>query len=114
LIPLARSASPGRPLRLENEGNGQRACGWIISPEDIFDRDAVLDTLGAPGTAHRVKGVFHCADDWWLINRSGSDTSIRPTAYRRDSRVEVITDDPELNWEDLEAALLGCLVLKAP
>jgi len=109
VVPLTQSASPGRPLRLENEGNGQRACGWIFSKADIFDRDELLDFWGSLRAVQRVKGVFRCGDDWWFINRSGSDTSIRPAAYRRDSRVEVITDDPKLSWEEVEAALLGCL-----
>ncbi len=113
LVSLTQSATLGRPLRLENEGNGQRACGWIFSAADVFDRDAILDSLGSLRAVQRVKGVFHCADDWWFINRSGADTSIRPAAYRRDSRVEVITDDSELSWEELEAALLGCLMAKS-
>lgn len=109
VVPLVQSATRGRPLRLENEGNGQRACGWIFSPDDVFDRDRLFDYLGVLSPVQRVKGFFHCVDDWWLINRSGSDVSMTQTAYRRDSRVEVITDDTRLNWEETESALLASL-----
>ncbi len=108
LVTLAQTAAPGHPVRLENEGNGQRACGWIFAPEDVFDRDSLFDFLGALQPVQRVKGLFHCDDDWWLINRSGAETSLTRTAYRRDSRLEIITDDVTLDWTKLE----GCLIEK--
>lgn len=110
VVPLTQSVTPHRPLRMENQGNGQRACGWIFSKADIFDRDTLLDFVGSLSAVQRVKGVFHCVDDWWFINRTGMESSIRPAAYRRDSRVEVITDDLDLNWEKLEFELLKCLI----
>lgn len=109
LVALTQAACSGRPLRLENAGNGQRACGWIFSAADIFDREALFDFLAAVPHVQRLKGIFHCSDDWWLINRTGHDVSVSRTAYRRDSRVEVITDNGLLNWSQLEAEITAYL-----
>ena len=109
LVPLTQSATPGKPLRLENAGNGQRACGWIFSHTEVFDRETLFDFLAALPNVQRLKGMFHCSDDWWLINRTGHDVSVSRTAYRRDSRVEVITDNDLLNWERLEAEITAHL-----
>lgn len=110
MVSLSRPALPGQPLQLQNKGNGQRACGWIFSAADVFDRDAIFDYLKALQPVQRIKGVFHCTDDWWLINRSGSETTIAPAAYRRDSRVEMITDSASLRWADVASALLAHLI----
>ena len=109
MVPLTQSATPGKPLRLENAGNGQRACGWIFSSAEVFDREALFDFLAALPNVQRIKGLFHCSDDWWLINRTGHDVSVSRTAWRRDSRVEVITDNELLNWERLEAEMTAYL-----
>jgi G3E family GTPase len=113
IVRLNEPARPGRPVRLANEGNGQRACGWIFAAEDQFHRDELFDYLGSIQKIQRIKGVFRCDDDWWLINRTGSDVSITCSAYRHDSRLEVITDDAELNWSELEAGLVSALMTQS-
>ena len=109
IVPSTQSAMPGQPLRLENAGNGQRACGWIFSSAEVFDRATLFDFLAAIPSVQRIKGIFHCSDDWWLVNRTGHDVSVSRTAYRRDSRVEVITDNELLNWARLEAEMTAYL-----
>jgi hypothetical protein len=61
-----------------------------------------------------VKGIFQCADDWWLMNRKAHEVSITPTAYRRDSRLEIITDNDQLDWLEVETRLLSCIVRSQP
>ena len=97
-------------MRLANEGNGQRACGWIFHRDEIFDRDDLFDYLARLNPVQRVKGIFRCSDDWWLFNRTGNDVSMRVSAYRRDSRVEVITNDAVPNWDDVETSLRVAIV----
>ena len=92
---------PGRPVRYDSPG----ACGWIFSPHDIFDEDQLLAFLGANEEITRLKGVFRVADAWLAINRSGTALSVKQTAYRRDSRVEVFGEE---NWEAFEVGLCGC------
>lgn len=106
MVVLKSPIQPGRPLRLENEGGGQRACGWIFSPEERFDREQLFDFLATLNPVQRVKGVFHCDDDWWMINRSGSTTTVKESAYRRDSRCEIITNEADPIWTDVENAML--------
>ena len=98
LGPLTRGRSP--------EG-GRPACGWVFSPDDVFDRDRLLALLGGPGVS-RAKGVFRLAHEWVAVNRAGSELTVTPTAYRRDSRVEVFADDPD--WDAFERELLACLL----
>jgi len=109
VVSLSESATPAHPLRLANEGNGQRACGWIFHRDDVFDRDDLFDFLARLNPVQRVKGIFRCADDWWLFNRTGNDTSMRISAYRRDSRIEVITNEPSPAWNDVEKSLCRAL-----
>ena len=92
---------PGRPVRYDSPG----ACGWIFSPHDIFDEDQLLAFLGANEEITRLKGVFRVADAWLAINRSGTALSVKQTAYRRASRVEVFGEE---NWEAFEVGLCGC------
>ncbi len=106
LISLNGPAVSDRPVRRENAGNGQRACGWIFSSDEIFDREDLFDYLASIRPMQRIKGIFRCDDDWWLFNRSGSEISITPTAYRRDSRVEFITDASEPGWNEVEDRLI--------
>jgi G3E family GTPase len=109
LTQIARSPEPDRPLRFESAGQGQWACGWIFSPDDVFDRDALLDLLGYLRPVLRLKGVFHCEDDWWNIQRAGDETSFRPSVYRHDSRLEIIIPHKTSGWPELETKLLACL-----
>ncbi|MDG2223522.1 MAG: GTP-binding protein [Rubripirellula sp.] len=100
--------SVGKPNRFENQSDGQWACGWIFSVDEVFDRDNLLDLLGYLRPIVRLKGVFRCQDDWWVINRSKNETSFQTTAYRRDSRLEIITDIQTTGWQELEQLLLKC------
>lgn len=85
---------------------GQR--GWVFPPTDVFDEERLLAFLKtAPGVT-RLKGVFRVPSDWIAVNRAGLTISVTPTAYRRDSRLEVFADAP--GWPAFELALRGCLV----
>ena len=72
LVALSPPLAPGRPVRKENDGDDFHACGWIFSPEDVFDADRLLELMCGGYAARRVKGVFRvAADEWVLVNRSG-------------------------------------------
>ena len=105
---LAQPA-PHHPLRFQNGDAGYDACGWIFHVDDVFDRDKLLDLLGYAQPVVRLKGVFRCADDWWMINRAKDGTSYASSAYRRDSRLEIILDRKTSGWNELEVELLKCL-----
>ncbi len=113
LFPDAHAANPveelqtlgrarlGHPIRYDSPD----ACGWIFSPSDIFDEDKLLAFLGVNADIARLKGVFRVEDAWLAINRSGTVLGVKPTAYRRDSRVEVFG---AVNWGEFEIELLKC------
>ncbi|MEM6472843.1 MAG: GTP-binding protein [Planctomycetota bacterium] len=100
---------PGRPLRFLNDDPDYDACGWIFHVEDVFEREKLLDLLGYVHPIVRLKGVFRCTDDWWTINRAKDETSYATSAYRRDSRLEIILDRRTSGWDEFEFKLLECL-----
>jgi hypothetical protein len=74
----------------------------------LFDEDTLLGFLRTASGVTRLKGVFRVPGDWIAVNRAGGNTTVTPTAYRRDSRLEVFADNPD--WPAFERALRGCLV----
>jgi hypothetical protein len=76
----------------------------------VFDEEKLLALLGGTKPVTRLKGVFRLADEWAAVNRTGNAIHVAPTAYRRDSRLEVFSD--ALDWSEFETALLGCRVRK--
>jgi G3E family GTPase len=82
------------------------ARGWVFPPDAVFDRDRLISLLvTAPGVL-RLKGVFHTRHDWLAVNRVGPELHTAPTAYRRDSRLEVFAAAPD--WDVFERQLLDC------
>ncbi|MGF1581482.1 MAG: CobW family GTP-binding protein [Gemmataceae bacterium] len=104
-----RGPTPGNPLRFQNDDPGYDACGWIFHVDDIFNRDKLLDLLGYVHPIVRLKGVFRCQDDWWMINRAKDATTFATSAYRRDSRLEIILERKTSGWKKFENELLECL-----
>jgi hypothetical protein len=47
-------------------------------------------------------------DEWVAVNRAGTATSVSPTAYRRDSRLEVFAEG--LDWDAFERELVACMI----
>lgn len=104
--PVPAVPTPGQPVQLLNSGQGWWACGWLFSPHDWFPRHELLDLLEGVSGVQRLKGVFHCEDDWWSINRVGREATFRRSAWRRDSRLEIICDKPQ-DWGALHQQLLA-------
>jgi G3E family GTPase len=75
------------------------AKGWI------FPANSLLEFLGSAPGITRLKGIFRTADEWIAVNRVGGSLTMKGTAYRRDSRVEVFGD---VDWTEFEANLLEC------
>ncbi len=90
-------------------GSSSAACGWVFDPADVFDEGKLLALLANTKEVSRAKGVFHLADEWASVNRAGTATSVAPTAYRRDSRLEVFAAG--LDWDAFERALIACVLV---
>jgi G3E family GTPase len=108
-FPTPVAHAPGSPIRYSSPpGIHPACCGWVFSPDDQFDEGKLLALLGRTPGITRLKGVFHLVDEWAIVNRAGTAVSVAPTAYRRDSRLEVFAK--ELDWIEFEQELLECLL----
>ncbi|SFT81375.1 CobW family GTP-binding protein [Halomonas saccharevitans] len=107
----AQEPVPGRPIREERASLGHATLGWRWHAEEVFDLDRLSALLGELPAALRVKGVLHTADGWKLYNRAAGAVTLSGTAWRRDSRLELIGEAGRLpDAEVLEARLAGCLI----
>ncbi|APE32140.1 GTP-binding protein [Halomonas aestuarii] len=101
--------APGRPRREEGASLGYATLGWRWHPADRFDLDRLTALLGGLPGEVRVKGVLHSADGWSLYNRAQGAISLSATAWRRDSRLELIAPAGRLpDAKALEATLEAC------
>jgi G3E family GTPase len=98
------------PFHYHEQRQGQAVGGWIFPPSWQFQHDPLLTILLSWRVAERVKGVFHTDQGWVFFNATGQDLSIKSSEYRADSRVEIISLS-ELDWPELEQALLACRVI---
>lgn len=99
----------GKPLMRESHGLGRCSCGWVFSPDEVFELAKLKVWISSLQNVERVKGAFRTGVDWVLINAVRGEFSIEYLAYRRDSRVECISANP-LPWKTLEDGLRGCIL----
>ncbi|MBB3330924.1 G3E family GTPase [Halomonas campaniensis] len=100
---------PGRPAREQGEALGHATLGWRWHPSDTFDLDRLALVLGELPAGLRVKGVLHTDAGWKLYNRAAGAVSLTDSAWRRDSRLELIGEAGRLPDADaLEASLEAC------
>ena len=118
-VPLTGKASPvsilipGHPIRKVSRQSDRAACGWIFSPLDVFRRVDLFELFNGSLDVHRLKGVFNVGNEWILYNRVGGELTFESIPYRRDSRLEVILEQPNFDWDWFESRLLQCLRIPA-
>lgn len=100
---------PRQPVRKESQQGDRAACGWLFSPLDRFRKVDLFELLGGSFEVHRLKGVFNVGNEWLFFNRVGGELTCESIPYRRDSRLEIILDQPNYQWDDFERLLVGCL-----
>ncbi|MCA9034608.1 MAG: GTP-binding protein [Planctomycetaceae bacterium] len=100
----------GTPLHFQNSGLGQNGAGWIFHPGEIFLREAICEVLEGLQPLLRLKAILHLDDDWWAIQRRANDFSMTRSAYRRDSRIEVICESDAIDFQKLDQDLRNCIV----
>ncbi|GGO87504.1 cobalamin biosynthesis protein CobW [Marinobacterium nitratireducens] len=99
---------PGKPVRRTGAGADFVSCGWVFHRDDVFDYDRLEACLNGLDGAVRIKGAFRIGYVWLFYNRALDDASIDKLAWRRDSRLEIISRDAR-DWDAIEALLLDCL-----
>ena len=84
-------------------------CGWQAPPEQVFSSAALerlIAALRAQGAVMRLKGVFHTDRGWRAVQADADGVRWRPSAWRTDSRLEVIAAaEGAPDWAQVEALL---------
>jgi len=106
---VARVAG-GTRARVEHVGH--RGARWQFPRALGFDDARVLRQLGrAFAGALRFKAVLRVAEDrWLLVQHQGGALDTRESAWRRDSRAEVLfAPDTPIDWAALDAAFAAAV-----
>lgn len=84
---------PGKPQYETGKALGYTSTGIRWHPDEHFDLDHLATCLTSLPKQARVKGVFNTHSGWKRLNRAGGALSVEDSAWRQDSRVEVILPD---------------------
>ena len=101
----------GAARRMETSGLGRHACGWIFDPDIRFSHPRLTALLqGAQEDDHRIKGILHTDNGWWLYNAVGAEATWREVTPSDDSRIEYISATEPRDWTAFEEQLLRCRI----
>lgn len=101
------------------KGEGYEGHGLAWGPERVFDADALdrffaalgSGSLGLSGGVARAKGIFRTTVGWEVREWAGGVLSRGATAYRRDSRFDLVLREREADdFARVDAALEEALV----
>ncbi|WP_372741592.1 GTP-binding protein [Neptunomonas sp.] len=101
-------AEPSKPVRRIGSHPEAFSCGWVFHPDDQFDHDNLLAFFNSLQAAWRLKGVFRIGHARVLYNRAADETTTQPIAWRRDSRLEIISQTA-MDWDDIEKTLISLI-----
>ncbi|MGQ4876998.1 CobW family GTP-binding protein [Billgrantia sp. LNSP4103-1] len=102
--------APGKPLQESQRALGYDSLGWRWHPQDIFDLDRLTRVLDRMPVGLRMKGILHTNAGWKLYNRGQGSASLAPSAWRKDSRLEVIGARGMPPAAELLEALQACCI----
>lgn len=98
---------PRQPICLAQQGEGGWSVGWRWHPSQRFDATRLLTMLES-WPWRRAKGVIHSDAGWQSFNGLEGEALVwQPSEWRKDSRLELIFDQPQL-LDTLQAALVAC------
>lgn len=83
----------GQPQHKTASALGYTSTGLRWHPSERFDLDRLAAHVAEFPSSARVKGVFHTKQGWKQLNRADGTLSLGNSAWRQDSRLEVITPD---------------------
>ncbi|MEO7921099.1 MAG: CobW family GTP-binding protein [Thermoanaerobaculia bacterium] len=118
------ASEAARPSLLHAHGGAEHGTegyvghGFGRAPDRVFDADLLEEVLSAlaagellAGSVARAKGIFNTSTGWRVHEIAGGRASQSETAYRRDSRFDVIVKNPAAgDFPLLDARLEQCLV----
>lgn len=86
---------PGKPQQETGSALGYTSTGVRWHPAECFDLDRLAAYLSELPKQARIKGVFHTQSGWKRLNRADGALSVEDSAWRQDSRIEVILPDDQ-------------------
>lgn len=88
-------------------------AGWILHNACVFDADrftAWVREASRATSAIRLKAVVRTRTGWWAYNIVRGEEEIRPAAWCRTSRVELVCPpDSDLHPQPLDTTLRACI-----
>lgn len=101
--------NPRTPICLSQEGAGGWSVGWRWHPAQRFDLERLQGFL-KQWEWRRAKVVIHSGQGWCSFNGlAGQSAEWGASEWRKDSRIELIFDQPQ-PLEPLKQALEACCV----
>ncbi|WP_413044472.1 CobW family GTP-binding protein [Pseudomonas sp. YJ42] len=98
---------PQQPFSQSQGGADGWSIGWRWHPSQHFDLQDIAQWLGSLNW-RRAKLVVHGPDGWRSANAlAGEPLRFEPSEWRKDSRLELIFDEPQ-DQERLMAAMAAC------
>ena len=72
--------------------------GLLFNADCVFMYNELTDLISSIQGVLRIKGVFRTNKGWYNYNKTGDEnTAFFPSGYRKDTRVELISDLEDLN-----------------
>ncbi|WP_236179847.1 MULTISPECIES: CobW family GTP-binding protein [Pseudomonas] len=100
-------SDPALPICLSQAQEGGWSIGWRWHPSQVFDVSGITQWLKSLNW-RRAKLVIHSPDGWQSANAlDNAKLSWLPSEWRKDSRIELIFDEPQAVGE-LQAGLAQC------
>ncbi|GGB83201.1 cobalamin biosynthesis protein CobW [Marinobacterium zhoushanense] len=103
-----QAAEPGQPLRFKGEMEGFHSQSWLFHADDCFDSTRILEFLDQQRDSLRIKAAIRIGHGWIGYNRMLQERSVTQLAWRRDSRIELLSTQ-SLDMDELGLKLQGCL-----
>ncbi|WP_236192404.1 CobW family GTP-binding protein [Pseudomonas glycinae] len=100
-------SDPALPICLSQAQESGWSIGWRWHPSQVFDVSGITQWLKSLNW-RRAKLVIHSLDGWQSANAlDNAELSWLPSEWRKDSRIELIFDEPQAVSE-LQAGLARC------
>jgi len=95
-----------------SESESHMSFGFIFPADAVFSRkrlqDFFTDLLNNPSLNFiRLKAVFNCRRNWYGFNAVDNDLNISESFYRRDSRIEIISTEKDLDITSIRKRLFS-------
>jgi len=100
-------SDPALPICLSQAQQGGWSIGWRWHPSQVFDVSGITQWLKSLNW-RRAKMVIHSPDGWQSANAlDNAEPSWLPSEWRKDSRIELIFDEPQA-FDELQVGLARC------